>query len=640
MTIAEKYNNIAFNLANTEDPPVTSFNFKKANTNDIAKLIYDEVNNNIQAAKKAGRIAANEDLNALGITAQILFETGYGKSELSSKYNNFGGLRADKNWKGQVVDMVNKQTKQSYQWRAYPTVSDGIKAQVDFYIDNGRYRKNGVFNAKTPQDHINAVAKAGYAGGESDYVKKVNTVLETLPKKLSNYDPNILKQWEEYKSQAASNPPIEYKQQAPVYNIQAPSLPKIRPYFDKGLGLTTEIDKNHEIIQAMENANRSEYLEKQVDKIEKPLFEALLKPIKFAQGGNMQHPPDWLKWAQLKNPKLQVMPYYSNSMTGLLSPSLEIGASGTAGKKDRWTIKPHLGLGYQSNYKIPISGGLDAGYKGILSPNQRGNASINVGAGFHPNQGLGIGFEAGYKYRLGQSNSRNNNLRVNKAALDLMPYAGWQAAVRPENAELANITAAQLSGSQNPQALKLPSGEDYHIGPIYGINAKAQWRPKLGRYSPLTFFAEGDLNFNPVRGKEEETVTSATSFDTYDSPTSDLVAFTPQFSGNIGAQIDFKTIKNSLKNSLPRNYSDNENIEPYINPQGDFTFEQIYDDNSNRMPSIWNTGISPNFNRMSLEAETPEEQFNWINDNTEQLQSYPYKYGGNFKNIFRNYRKK
>ena len=185
--------------------------------------------------------------------------------------------------------MVNKQTKQSYQWRAYPTVSDGIKAQVDFYIDNGRYKKNGVFNAKTPQDHINAVAKAGYAGGESDYVKKVNTVLETLPEKLSNYDPNILKQWEEYKSQAASNPPIEYKQQAPVYNIQAPSLPKVRPYFDKGLGLTTEIDKNHEIIQAMENAGRSEYLEKQVDKIEKPLFETLLKPIKFAQGGDMQN---------------------------------------------------------------------------------------------------------------------------------------------------------------------------------------------------------------------------------------------------------------------------------------------------------------------------------------------------------------
>lgn len=640
MTIAEKYNNIDFNSANTEDPPVTSFNFKKANTNDIAKLIYDEVNNNIQAAKKAGRIAANEDLNALGITAQILFETGYGKSELSSKYNNFGGLRADKNWKGQVVDMVNKQTKQSYQWRAYPTVSDGIKAQVDFYIDNGRYRKNGVFNAKTPQDHINAVAKAGYAGGESDYVKKVNTVLETLPKKLSNYDPNILKQWEEYKSQAASNPPIEYKQQAPVYNIQAPSLPKIRPYFDKGLGLTTEIDKNHEIIQAMENANRSEYLEKQVNKIEKPLFETLLKPIKFAQGGDMQDPPDWLKWAQLKNPKLQVMPYYSNSMTGLLSPSLEIGASGTAGKKGRWTIRPHLGLGYQSNYKIPISGGLDAGFKGILSPDQRGNAFINVGAGFHPNQGLGIGFEGGYKYRLGQSNSRNNNLRVNKAALDLMPYAGWQVAARPENAELANVVAAQLSGSQNPESLKLAPGEDFHIGPIYGINAKAQWRPKLGMYSPLTFFAEGDLNFNPARGKYEEKVTSATSSDTYDSPTSGLLRFTPQFSGNIGAQIDFKTIKNSLKNSLPRNYSDDENIEPYINPQGDFTFEQIYDDNSNRMPSIWNTGISPNFNRMSLEAETPEEQFNWINDNTEQLQSYPYKYGGNFKNIFRNYRKK
>jgi len=39
----------------------------------------------------------------------------------------------------------------------------------------------------------------------------------------------------------------------------------------------------------MENAGRSEYLEKQVDKIEKPLFETLLKPIKFAQGGDMQN---------------------------------------------------------------------------------------------------------------------------------------------------------------------------------------------------------------------------------------------------------------------------------------------------------------------------------------------------------------
>jgi hypothetical protein len=292
MSIAEKYLNIASNLENSESPS-PSINFKKAGTNEIAKLVYDEVTNNIAAAKKEGRIAANEDLNALGITAQILFETGYGRSELSSKYNNFGGLRADKSWKGQVVDMVNKQTKQSYQWRAYPSVREGLKAQVDFYIDNGRYRKNGVFAAKTPQDHINAVARAGYAGGESDYVKKVNTVLETLPNKLSNYDPNILKQWEQYKSQVTSTPQTQYNEQPVKYNIQAPRLPEIRPYFDKGLGLTTEIDKNHEIIQAMENANKSQYLEKQVDAIEKPLFESLLKPVKFAQGGNIKNNYDY-----------------------------------------------------------------------------------------------------------------------------------------------------------------------------------------------------------------------------------------------------------------------------------------------------------------------------------------------------------
>lgn len=287
MTVAEKYNNILTNLANTVEPPSTGINFKKASSNDIARFIYNEVNNNIQEAKKAGRIAANEDLNALGITAQILFETGYGRSELSSKYNNFGGHKAGENWKGEKVDMLNKQTKKVYSWRAYPTVKEGLKAQTDFLIDNQRYRKNGVFNAKTPQDYLSAVAKAGYAGGESDYVKKVSQVLEGLPKKLSNYDPNILKQWEEYKSQAATNPPIEYTPQNSKYEIQAPSLPAVRPYFDKGLGLTTEIDKTHEITQAMENAGTSQYLQKQVDAMEKPLFESLLKPVKFATGGNI-----------------------------------------------------------------------------------------------------------------------------------------------------------------------------------------------------------------------------------------------------------------------------------------------------------------------------------------------------------------
>jgi hypothetical protein len=652
MTVAEKYNNILTNLANTVEPPSTGINFKKASSNDIARFIYNEVNNNIQEAKKAGRIAANEDLNALGITAQILFETGYGRSELSSKYNNFGGHKAGENWKGQKVDMLNKQTKKTYSWRAYPTVKEGLKAQTDFLIDNQRYRKNGVFNAKTPQDYLAAVAKAGYAGGESDYVKKVSQVLEGLPKKLSNYDPNILKQWEEYKSQAATNPPVEYTPQNSKYAVQAPSLPAVRPYFDKGLGLTTEIDKTHEITQAMENAGTSQYLQKQVDAMEKPLFESLLKPVKFATGGVMQDPPRWLKWA---NPKLQLMPYYSSATTGILAPSAEIGIYGTKSQPSLgmdYAIKPHLGVAYNSNSRVPISGGIDFSAMGLKSPNDKGRANVDVEIGYNPAQGIGAGFAAGYKYRLGQSNSRGDELRVKKAALDFMPYAGWQVGARPASSQNLQI---QGEGVEN-MTVGTSKGQS---APTYGIKGEAKWRPKLGMYSPLTFFASGNLNFNPVRGQTEQVVdyggttegitgNDGNGYEYGEIPVLDQdsgLKLKPQFSGNIGAQISFKNIKNLTS----KNYDSADDVEPYINPAGNFTFEQIYDEEGNRMPSTWNTGISPNFNRMSLEAETPEQQLNWINNNIEQLQTYPteqtnnnypYRYGGNFKNIFRDYRKK
>lgn len=282
MNFSEKYQSILANLL-TDPPENNNYNFKKSGPAESSKFIYDLVVSNIAQAKKEGRIAAGEDLNALGITSQILFETGYGTSELSSKYNNFGGLRAGGSWKGQTVNMLNKGTGKNYNWRAYPTVNDGLKAQVDFYIDNKRYRKNGVFTAKTPQDHLNAVAKAGYAGGESDYVSKVTQVLNTLPKKLSTYDPTILKQWEQYVAVDKANADnSSAKFNAQPEEVQMPSLPTQKPYFDKGLGLTTEIDKNHEVIKALQNSVPSEYLEKQINAIEKPLFESLLKPLKFS----------------------------------------------------------------------------------------------------------------------------------------------------------------------------------------------------------------------------------------------------------------------------------------------------------------------------------------------------------------------
>jgi len=283
MTIAEKYNLLSESLKNSPNNPPTSFNFKKAGNNEIAKLIYDNVVANIQEAKQAGDIKPGEDLSALGITAQILFESTWGKSDLSSKYNNFGGIKADKNWKGNSVQLRDGNGNMQ-SWRVFPTLKDGLKEQVYFYIDNPRYRKAGVFNTKSPQEHLQKVTAAGYA--EPDYAQKIGGLLNKLPEKLSKYNPEILEQWKNYSEISQVNTqPTNNKQN---FSPQVPNLPNIKPFMEMGLGLTVNIDKSHPIVQAMENAGKTEYLEKQVNTMEDPLFKALLKPINVnskAKGG-------------------------------------------------------------------------------------------------------------------------------------------------------------------------------------------------------------------------------------------------------------------------------------------------------------------------------------------------------------------
>ena len=121
---------------------------------------------------------------------------------------------------------------------------------------------------------------------------------------------------------------------------------------------------------------------------------------KHANGGHMMAAGGWPPGLKLKNPTLMAMPYYTNAMTGLMDPSAEIGLQGQLGKKKAWTVEPHIGVGYNPNGKFPLSGGLDVRYKGLRSPNGKGFATVDMGAGYTPEQGAGAGFSGGYNFRL------------------------------------------------------------------------------------------------------------------------------------------------------------------------------------------------------------------------------------------------
>ena len=179
---------------------ITPEQFTALDLKGKTQYVYRALLENIAEAKSTGRLKEGEDLNALGILGQILLETGNFRSSLNTKYFNFGGHKADKWWKANGGEFVSippayGKNKEPVDWRKYSTLKEGLKGKIDFFIDNSRYRKNGVMQAKTPAQHLLAAQKAGYAGTEENYAKLSMERVNKLPELLQDYDENIGKDW-------------------------------------------------------------------------------------------------------------------------------------------------------------------------------------------------------------------------------------------------------------------------------------------------------------------------------------------------------------------------------------------------------------------------------------------------------------
>lgn len=121
-------------------------------------------------------VGAEYGLPWQAMAAQTALETGYGRSSLVQKYNNFGGIK-DTDGKNSTAPMATKEFLNG-KWvtiqdgfEIYPTPYEGLIAYAQFFHKNKRYAK-ALNYPNDPVNFIKEVRKAGYAT-DPNYVAKL-----------------------------------------------------------------------------------------------------------------------------------------------------------------------------------------------------------------------------------------------------------------------------------------------------------------------------------------------------------------------------------------------------------------------------------------------------------------------------------
>lgn len=105
------------------------------------------------------------------IISQAILESGWGKSDLSTKAKNLFGIKADTSWKGKKTNMntseyYNKKIVDNF--RVYNSNKESVKDYGEFLKNNKRYKQSGVFQAVHYLDQAMALEKAGYSTVENE----------------------------------------------------------------------------------------------------------------------------------------------------------------------------------------------------------------------------------------------------------------------------------------------------------------------------------------------------------------------------------------------------------------------------------------------------------------------------------------
>lgn len=123
--------------------------------------------------------------------AQMIIESGdsYGNAGQGItfvKANNAFGIKKGVGWTGAVATFSTpKDGKPVSVFRVYPSIKDSIIDHTRFLQVNSRYKTAGVFTAKTPEEQLSALQKAGYSESPT-YASALTTMINTY--KLKELD--------------------------------------------------------------------------------------------------------------------------------------------------------------------------------------------------------------------------------------------------------------------------------------------------------------------------------------------------------------------------------------------------------------------------------------------------------------------
>lgn len=121
--------------------------------------------------------------------AQAALESGWGTTELASKYNNYFGHKAFNDWSGPTVELPTKECDRGgcystvAKWRVYDSPYQSINAHGLWYHNNGRYK--AVIGEKDYVKAIKIIHEAGYAT-DPLYQQKVINIIKTY--NLNKFD--------------------------------------------------------------------------------------------------------------------------------------------------------------------------------------------------------------------------------------------------------------------------------------------------------------------------------------------------------------------------------------------------------------------------------------------------------------------
>lgn len=105
-----------------------------------------------------------------------------GASSLARLYNNFFGIKADKSWKGKVVNLKTREVFNGKDviitdgFRVYDNPLESFYDRVKFLTDNPRYK--AVLTAPTPLLQAMELKKAGYAT-DPKYAEILQSIIKT-----------------------------------------------------------------------------------------------------------------------------------------------------------------------------------------------------------------------------------------------------------------------------------------------------------------------------------------------------------------------------------------------------------------------------------------------------------------------------